>query len=236
MMRRVAPHLVLLSPRVSNCWLFTDTSGKRFLIDTGYTLEKSALRASLRAAGVQEANDLAGVLLTHRHSDHAGNAAWLRDTFKCPVFCHPDDAPFLRGERTPPRMSGTGKPVFYELLCRIEDRYPSRCTIDGVYEEGRWLWGFRVVPAPGHTEGSVMLFHEETATLFSGDVILAGYGPIRAIEKVRLADRHFTPDLERCQVSVRAFLREMPPVDTLCSGHGPVVHKGVREKLRALWV
>lgn len=234
-MRRIAFHLQLASfVRISNVWLLTDGEGRRFLVDTGYPLERPTLLLSLWRAGVRRAGDLAAVLLTHRHSDHAGNAAWLRRRFACPVVCHVDDAPALSGKSVPPRLSRRRAPLHDEILCRIEDRLPARCEVDEVFGHGAWRHGFAIVHVPGHTEGSVMLYHEPSETLFSGDAILAGPPPLRCIEWLRLAVRSYSLDVATCHERVRRYLAALPPTQTLCSGHGPPVARAHEKLLRLL--
>jgi glyoxylase-like metal-dependent hydrolase (beta-lactamase superfamily II) len=232
-MRRIAPHLSLASRAiVSNVWLLETRDG-RFLVDSGVAFERPLLRRQLAAAGVRGTGDLTAVLLTHRHSDHAGNAAWLRKTFDCPVCCHRHDAACLRGACAPVRLGGRGRGRLYEeVLCAVEDLAPARCDIDEVFDEGPWKWGFHVVPTPGHTEGSVMLWHEPTRTLFSGDAILAG--PLRWIERLALAVDGFSLDVDACHAAVQRYLRDLPPVGVLASGHGPAVTRDPADKLLAL--
>ncbi|MBI3557507.1 MAG: MBL fold metallo-hydrolase [Deltaproteobacteria bacterium] len=234
-MKKVAPHLGLAAGvKIANSWLLTDSQGRRFLIDTGYFTDRPALLAHLWIAGVRAKHELTAVLLTHRHSDHAANAAWLRGKFDCPVVCHEADAPFLRGAKAPPRMAVGRAPVYQEWLNLFEDAYPARSAVDETYSEGAWKWGFNVVPTPGHTEGSVMLFHEPTRTLFSGDNILAGLPPLRFIEHLSLAAPGFSQDTELCNRHVHKFLSDLPQTDCLCSGHGPIVLEGTSRKLKLL--
>src|SRR5438105_12908934 len=165
-MRRVARNLWLAeSVRISNVWMLEVYSG-RFLIDTGHPVERLALRLELWRAGVQRKGDLDGILLTHRHSDHAGNASWLRERFQCPVLCHKDDAAVLSGKARPTRLAGRKMTYPHEeLLCWFEDRWPARCEVDEALGEGPWRHGFEVSGVPGHTEGSAMLYHGPSETL-----------------------------------------------------------------------
>lgn len=218
---------------VSNVWLL-EHEGRRFLFDCGHPLERLALRWHLRRAGIRGPGDLDAVILTHRHSDHAGNAAWLRRTYQCAVVCHEADAPELSGERAPARMARWPALPHDYLLCRIEDRFPARSVVDEVFGDGPWKHGLRVVHAPGHTYGSVLLHHEPTRTLFSGDTILAGGVPPFRFERPTLAKAAYSCDVDRCHDATRAFLSDLPPTETLCSGHGPAITTGVEDKLRRL--
>lgn len=215
--------------RVANIWMLTDADGRHWLVDSGHPIERHRLAGALRRAGVDR---LAGVLLTHRHSDHAGNAAWLRDRFRCPVACHAEDAPFLEGREAPPRLArGRGIHPF-QWLCRIEDRWPARCPVDETFTPGRWRGDWEIVHVPGHTEGSSMLYHAPTRTLFSGDVLLAGIAPLRSLVRLGLAVDAFSLDVERCRAAARAWLAACPPVEALCAGHGPPIVGDLQGRLR----
>lgn len=233
-MQRIRADLGLASGMiVSNVWLLAH-GGRRFLVDTGHALERPLLRWHLWRAGVRGRGDLDAVLLTHRHSDHAGNAAWLRRTFGAAVVCHDLDAPELSGARPPPKMARWPAWPHDHLLCRIEDRFPARSAVDETFADGDWKHGFRVVHVPGHTSGSVMLHHEPTGTLFAGDAILAGIPPLRWFEYPRLAVAGYSTDVERCRAHVRDFLGNLPATQTLCSGHGPPITSEVARKLARL--
>jgi glyoxylase-like metal-dependent hydrolase (beta-lactamase superfamily II) len=219
--------------RISNVWLIEGPSG-RFLIDTGHPVERPALLLDLWSAGVRRRGDLDGIVLTHRHSDHAGNASWLRAKFACPVICHKDDADLLSGKTQPAKLARRMAWFYEEVLCWVEDRWPARCEVDEALGEGPWKHGFEVTGVPGHTEGSAMLHHGPSRTLFSGDTILAGPPPLRSIERIRLAVPGFSIDAETSHRNVKRFLEKLPPTRTLCSGHGPAIRRSAHEKLMRL--
>jgi len=219
---------------ISNVWLLKDQQGRRFLIDTGDATERLALQYSLHLLEIANPGDLTAVLLTHRHRDHAGNAAWLRRRYQCPVICHPADAPFLEGLARPRPLAVQPMALLHKALCTIEDHRPARCLVDDTYHLGKWRWGFEVYPVPGHTEGSVMLYHRPTAALFSGDAIITGIPPFRFFDHLRLAVPEYSPEVERCHESVRKFLEDPPEIKYLCAGHGPMVSKEVNARLQAL--
>ena len=209
--------------RISNAWLLCDTEGRRFLIDSGHRLERGALLRELGRAGVRRAGDLCAVLLTHRHSDHAGNAAWLRERFRCPVVAHQEDARVLSGDAPTPSLAGSGARHLHGVLCRIEDRFPARSTVDETFDDRAERYGFRAILVAGHTEGSVLLLHEASGALFSGDAILAGPPAQRFHTRLGFAIPEYSTDADACRRRVVDFLDDEPPVKTLCAGHGPLV-------------
>ncbi len=218
---------------ISNVWVF-ERGGERFLVDTGHFVERGALRAQLWAAGVRRRGDLTAVILTHRHSDHAGNASWLRRTFDCPIACHAADAEVLEGRARQGSLVDPRSPWWVRALCHVEDHFPARSEVDEVYEGGEIWRGFRVLHTPGHTRGSVLLHHEETQTLFSGDSIVSGLPFVPRLERVRLAYDDFSEDGAAARQSVRDVLAQLPPTETMCSGHGPAVTGRVDRKLQQL--
>ncbi len=201
-------------------------------------------------AGIRGPGDLTAVLLTHRHCDHAGNAAWVRKRFGARVYIHEFDAAALEGKvSSPPLCGGTaGNQAFYERwLCQYEDKFPAHCEVDGVFGnqggDGTFHgFGFRVIPTPGHTEGSVMFHHEASATLFSGDAILSRRAATMRVRKflapsdssLTLASPGFSQDVASCELAVRRYLRHLPPTRCLCSGHGPYRDESVEKELLRL--
>ena len=219
--------------RISNAWILVDRQGRRFLVDTGHRLERGGLERGLRRSGVRGPGDLTALLLTHRHSDHAGNAAWVRERYECPVLAHPRDAEILERRAPAPSLASAGARHLHRVLCRIEDAAPARTTVDEPIEAaGRW--GFTPWWVGGHTEGSVLLTHEASGTLFSGDAIIAGPPIQRALCRLSLAVPDYSLDVERCRASTLDFLRSEPPVRALCSGHGPLVRRRLTARLARL--
>lgn len=103
------------------------------------------------------------ILLTHGHFDHMLAAEELQKRTGVPVYVHPLDAPML---------SDASLSAYNPEVSSLPQPGHIACT---AYPES--LFGFRVLHTPGHTPGSVCLYHEGEKVLFSGDTLFrAGFG------------------------------------------------------------
>ena len=219
---------------IANAWLVNAQDGCRVLIDTGHRTERALLVAGLARLGVRQPGDLDAVFLTHRHSDHAGNAAYLRERFGCAVVCHVADRPPLEGGEPAPRLAGRGAPLLHDLLCRVEDAFPASTRVDRTFRDGDVDLGFDIIHVGGHTEGSVLLYHRESESLFTGDALLAGLPVQGLLVRPRFAYRAYSIDAAECRANTRRYLRDRPRVGRLCAGHGPLVTSNVDTYLARL--
>ncbi|MBI1948347.1 MAG: MBL fold metallo-hydrolase [Deltaproteobacteria bacterium] len=229
-----APGIFQVGTAVANVWLMVDGDGSRVLVDTGHRTERALLAAGLARHGVRKPGDLDLVLLTHRHCDHAGNATWLRERFDCAVACHAADRAALEGAVRPARLGGRGAPAVYDALARIEDSFPARTTVDHTFADGAVERGFEVIHVGGHTDGSVLLFHRASATLFTGDALITGPPVQRVVVRPRLAYRAFSDDASECRANTVRYLRARPRVARVCAGHGPMLTTDVDRHLSRL--
>jgi len=220
--------------KISNVWMFSDKQGRRFIIDTGDRVERIALRFDLGRENSQTDNGVDGILLTHRHRDHAGNAAWLRERFRCPVACHELDKPFLEGFQKMHAEVSKTIPFYVKIAWWIENNMPTISPVDKTYTDGDSLLGFQVFSAPGHSDGSVLLYHQDSQTLFSGDAILAGPLSYGIREILHLKNDNHPIKIAMKHHRYKELLKILPPVTRLCSGHGPVIRGNINNMLRKL--
>ena len=109
------------------------------------------------------AGGIKAILLTHGHFDHMLAAEELQKRTGVPVYVHPLDAPML---------SDASLSAYNPEVSSLPQPGHIACT---AYPES--LFGFRVLHNPGHTPGSVCLYHEGEKVLFSGDTLFrAGFG------------------------------------------------------------
>ena len=215
--------------RVSNVWLLDGGRGDRWLVDCGHWSERPTLLWELRRAGLRP-SDLTGVLLTHRHSDHAGNARFLQRWFGVKVYAHRRDAEVMAGLVRPARMTRNGGSYAAGVLAEFENRWPARVACDRALEDGESIGSLEVHHTPGHTEGSVFYRHASTKALLTGDMLLTAIPPLVMKKGMSLAYVTFSTDLALAEESVRAFHRADVDYEHLLPGHGAPLVGGARRK------
>ncbi len=160
--RELLPGVHHIEDCMGVCFTLITGSRRALLVDAGYGLaDTSAIVRGITHLPVT-------VWLTHGHHDHALGARWFED-----VRLHPDDLPV------------------YDTYCR--GKWPARVLVDarrsGVdVDESVWrsrqmpeptplageeidLGGVtaQVIPCPGHTPGSVVVYVPERRLLLTGD-------------------------------------------------------------------
>jgi glyoxylase-like metal-dependent hydrolase (beta-lactamase superfamily II) len=144
------------------------------LVETGPTTSVEAVTAGLDAIGLS-ANDLAHIVVTHIHLDHAGGVGTLARRFpQATVWVHERGAPHLED---PTRLLASATRVYgqerLERLFGPVDPVPSdrlRAVSDGdrVALKDRYL---EVLYTPGHASHHVALVDSRSGAVFTGDAL-----------------------------------------------------------------
>jgi glyoxylase-like metal-dependent hydrolase (beta-lactamase superfamily II) len=191
------------------------------LVETGPTTSIDAVVAGLAGLGIGP-QDLAHVVVTHIHLDHAGGVGRLARSFpRATIWVHDRGAPHLAD---PTRLVASATRVYGEERMRTlfgpvdpVDRDRLRALDDG----DRVDLGDRVLEAlytPGHASHHVALADSLTGAVFTGDALGIHLPDVRVL-------RPATPppdiDVERYVASVEAIKRRARTA-LLFSHYGPV--------------
>ena len=164
-----------------NCYLVPAGDGF-VLIDTGLAPRRASLERRLRAAGCSPGS-LRLIVLTHAHSDHAGNCAYLQRVYGAPIAMHVAEAgKAVRGDMfwrddgrrdLPTRVAGAALNIVG--MGRFEPFRPDVALHD---EQRLNEYGLAAVAlhVPGHTAGSMALL-TDGGELYCGDVFTATRRP-----------------------------------------------------------
>ena len=180
------------------------------LVETGSQTSVPVVLRALDGLGLGP-DDLAGIVVTHVHLDHAGGVGDLARAFpRATVYVHPEGARHLVD---PSRLVASAARVYGDMLDGVYGRLDPtpaervQALDDGdeiVVGPGRVL---TAVHSPGHARHHLALHDSDTGVLFAGDAV-----------GVRLPDvgvlRPATPppdfDLDLAVSSLRTFASRRP--------------------------
>jgi len=214
-------------------------SDRPALVETGAALSAPVVVAALAALGIG-ARDLATIVVTHIHLDHAGGVGTLAAAFpEAEVVVHERGARHLV---SPERLVASARRVYGEVMDTVfGDLLPTPAQrVRALGDIGSVdLGGGRTLQShwsPGHASHHVGLLDSETNDLYVGDA--AGiYVPEADLVKPATPPPDF--DLPVALASIEGF-RQLRPDRLLFSHYGPVT--AVDETLDAsveeleLWV
>lgn len=173
-----------------NCYVIKgEKGGRNLLIDTGFNHPEclAALREGMAQLELEPRET--DVFITHFHSDHAGNAAYL-ESLGCKLIISRTDYEidkYYRREKVNhlfERMSREGMPA--DVVGEIQNSNPVRDYMSAEYtaqlaEDGDELsyggYNLRCLFMPGHTPGHMCLYEPEKKLMFLGDHVLFDISP-----------------------------------------------------------
>jgi glyoxylase-like metal-dependent hydrolase (beta-lactamase superfamily II)/8-oxo-dGTP pyrophosphatase MutT (NUDIX family) len=161
--RDLSPGVVLLDARTPTLWPATHTNtpvlggDDVLLVDpaTPYDDERARFDALLHT--ILDGRRVRGIVLTHHHHDHTGDAARLREKHRCPVYAHAE----------------TVGRADVDVDVVIDDGH----VFDLPAGPGGPARRFVALHTPGHARGHVCLWDPDLALLVAGDMV-AGTGSI----------------------------------------------------------
>ncbi len=184
---------LVVGPIASNCYIVGSEGEKEcMVIDPGADAED--ILATVKGLGME----VKLIVLTHRHPDHVGAAAKLKEATGAEVAAHTECAKYL-----PQSPSYIYEPP-YEAA-----PYPERILTGGDSIDIAGLH-FIVLHTPGHTPCGISLYGE--GVVFTGDTLF-NYG----IGRYDLVDG----DYHQLMDSIHTKLMVLPNETRMYPGHGP---------------
>jgi glyoxylase-like metal-dependent hydrolase (beta-lactamase superfamily II) len=213
----------------SNVYLIKDK--KSILVDAGAPNQADKIVEAVRKAGVNP-KDVALILHTHGHFDHAGSTAALKRRLGVPVAVHVNDAFMLREGR-----NGEIKPRNFEarVIMAFVPKSFEASQPDILIEEDMVLTDFgvdaKVLFTPGHTKGSISILCGNNEAIV-GDILMGGWAG-GALFSSRPNYHYYVDDIGQVHASLKKILGYKP--GKLYVGHGgPLKFENVVERFSAL--
>lgn len=143
------------------------------LVDTGAPNSGKRIESALARLGIRP-SEVALILLTHAHSDHAGSAAELRQRWGVPLAVHAGDRAMLE-------RGTNGDFVPMDLEARLSRPFVdvpfTGITPDIVLDAGQDLSAYgleaQLLHTGGHSAGSISLIFEDGSAIV-GDILRGG--------------------------------------------------------------
>ncbi len=191
-------------PRVrgSNVYLIVEEAGLS-LIDTGLEGSDEAILSFIENTLGALPEDIRYIILTHGHPDHCGALPDLIDITGAEVFIHENDISLVK------KWTRLGEATVFKKLRGGE-------SLDV-------LGGLRIIHAPGHTPGSIVLL-SINGILFTGDVLVTNRDGSLSLPK-----KEYTMDLEKARNAVKMLAHHQ--FNIILPGHGSPVLEEAKKKL-----
>ncbi len=154
-----------------NCYLVKTGDGA-VLVDTGSASQRADLEKELERAGYPP-GVLKLIVITHGDSDHAGNAAYLRDKYEGKIAMHRRELDAV--EQGDMLLSRKRRPLLARIILPLfklkpADRFKPNFYVEEGYDLAGDGFDARVLDLPGHSSGSIGILTAEGA-LFCGDLL-----------------------------------------------------------------
>lgn len=146
----------------TNMYILSNEHHEAWLIDPA--CQTPAEQQAIHQYTAREQLSVRAIIATHGHLDHLWGAAWAAEQYQLPVLIDEADIPMAKAMQTQYDMFG--------MRTTAVD-FP----IQALNEQSLSLPSMTIIRTPGHTQGSVCLYHAQQGILLSGDTLFrCGYG------------------------------------------------------------
>jgi glyoxylase-like metal-dependent hydrolase (beta-lactamase superfamily II) len=227
-LQQIAPGVHELSLGMVNVWLVED--GERLaLVDTGVVGSERAILDAAAALGRQP-GDIANIVLTHCHPDHAGSLAALKRLTGARAWMHRLDAEVVRGH-TPMTRSmpapGLLNQILYRMFIKSSPGVVPQAEIEHEITDGQILpiaGGMCALHTPGHSGGHLALLLQSNGLLMAGDTCSNMPWLAYSVVYDDLAEGRRS----LAKLATQAF-------DAVCFGHGRALDAAGAQAFRKKW-
>jgi glyoxylase-like metal-dependent hydrolase (beta-lactamase superfamily II) len=223
----VTEHVHRIEMGDANLFLIESAHGLA-LIDAGFPGCMEVVTPALASIG-RAPSEIADVLVTHCHPDHAGGLAELRRATGAKAWMHPADAAMVRSGqafRAYQVSPGLMNHVFERKVIRRSPHTFEPADVGGEIVSGQTIpaaGGILALGTPGHSQGHlVFIWPHDGGILFTGDAAVHRRG-------IRFAP--INEDLREATESLRLIGRQ--EFQIACFAHGePIVGSAADEFAR----
>jgi hydroxyacylglutathione hydrolase len=204
---------IIVGPLSTNCYLYSRWKKECLIIDPGGDPDK--IIAHMTGKNLTPR----GIILTHGHLDHIAALGKILDHYLdkdilIKIAAHPKDKQFFGPIARAVHQSGfvemgsQANALFEELYHPIPD-------LDIFLDENESVFDcdLQVLYTPGHTEGGVSFYSEESGELFSGDTLF-----FEGVGRTDLPGG----DQKLLIQSIKEKLLSLPDATRVFPGHGPI--------------
>jgi glyoxylase-like metal-dependent hydrolase (beta-lactamase superfamily II) len=226
-----------------NVFALSHADGRWTMIDAGLPLSATYIA---NWAEKHHTTPPRAIVLTHGHFDHVSAAKELAQRWNISIYAHPQEFPYLTGEREyPPPDFGAGgglmsllSPLYPRGPIQLGDRLqPLDVSTGNAVADFMDEWD--VVPTPGHTPGHVSFFRSSERALLAGDAFCTTKpesffdAALTQSPELHGPPAYFTPDWTAASASIHKLADLEPTI--VAPGHGkPLAGEGVANRLRRL--
>lgn len=186
---------------------------KILILDGGSRLDAIRIKRFIENSLKRNFNDVALIICTHPHPDHAGGAPLLRKKFKTKIAAHTNFDMWYRGVR------GWVQHKIDSILAHYSAKknrgknervwYPRKLKPDYKLEDNSLVPFFedwKVITIPGHTMYDIALYNEKEKILYIGDIVIKVKGNYFLPIPVSFEDKMEDSLLKLNSLEVKALL------------------------------